>query len=219
MPIASTVMSKPARATALRITGLANQVTRAPSRTPNCLTDVSKFANVLKSLGVERGDRVNIYMPMVPEAAVAMLACARIGAVHSVVFGGFSSDSLADRINDASAKVLVTADGGWRRGSVIPLKANSDVALENTPTITAVVVLRRTENEIDMQEGRDHWWHDFMAMRLTRLCEPAPMGAEDLLYLLYTSGTTAAPKGIMHTSAGYLLGRGVHAQVRVRHSS
>jgi acetyl-CoA synthetase len=169
------------------------------------LDDVQKFANVLKSLGVETGDRVNIYLPMIPEAIVAMLACTRIGAAHSVVFGGFSSDALADRINDAEAKVLVTADGGWRRGSVVPLKNNADVALNNTPSITSVVVVERTHSDINMQAGRDHWWHDLMA-HADGVCEPQSVNAEALLYLLYTSGTTAKPKGIMHTSAGYLLG-------------
>lgn len=168
------------------------------------LADVQKFANVLKSLGVEHGDRVNIYLPMIPEAAVAMLACARIGAVHSVVFGGFSAESLSDRINDASAKVLITADGGWRRGAVVPLKANADVALETTPTITSVVVVKRTENEVSWMNGRDLWWHDVMAAA-DPVCAPTAVNSEDLLYLLYTSGTTGAPKGIMHSSAGYLV--------------
>ena len=167
------------------------------------LEDVSKFANALKSLGVARGDRVNIYMGMIPELPVALLACARIGAAHSVVFGGFSPDSLRDRINDAEAKVLVTADGGWRRGNVVPLKANADVALVETPSITDVVVVRRTENDIEWTEGRDHWWHDLMDSASNE-CEPEQMDSEDLLYLLYTSGTTAQPKGIMHTTGGYL---------------
>lgn len=168
------------------------------------LDEVSRFANVLKSLDVNHGDRVNIYMPMIPEAVVAMLACARIGAVHSVVFGGFSSEALSDRINDASAKVLITADGGWRRGQVVPLKANADVALESCPTIEHVVVVRRCENDVNMVDGRDNWWHALMASASPD-CPAEPMNAEDLLYLLYTSGTTGAPKGIMHSSAGYLL--------------
>ncbi|MEY2966046.1 MAG: acetyl-coenzyme synthetase, partial [Actinomycetota bacterium] len=167
------------------------------------LADVQKFANVLKGLGVDKGDRVNIYMPMIPEAAVAMLACARIGAAHSVVFGGFSSQALADRINDASAKVLVTADGGWRRGEVFPLKAQADEALRDTPTITDVVVVRRGGNEIAMTDGRDHWWHDLMATADAE-CPAEPMDSEQLLFLLYTSGTTGKPKGIMHTTGGYL---------------
>jgi acetyl-CoA synthetase len=167
------------------------------------LAEVQKFANVLKGLGVERGDRVNIYLPMIPEAAVAMLACARIGAAHSVVFGGFSSQSLSDRINDAAAKVLITADGGYRRGEVFPLKAAADEALATTPTITAVVVVKRGGNEVDMQAGRDHWYHDVMAAADAE-CVAEPMDAEQLLFLLYTSGTTGKPKGIMHTTGGYL---------------
>jgi acetyl-CoA synthetase len=170
------------------------------------LEEVSRFANVLKGLGVEKGDRVAIYMPMIPELPVAMLACARIGAPHSVVFGGFSSDALSDRINDAEAKVLVTADGGWRRGSAVPLKANADVAVADTPSITSVVVVRRTSDqagEPSMTEGRDHWYHDLMA-GASADCPAEPVDSEHLLYLLYTSGTTAKPKGIMHTSGGYL---------------
>ena len=167
------------------------------------LDEVQRFANALKGLGVERGDRVNIYLPMIPEAAVAMLACARIGAAHSVVFGGFSSTSLADRINDAEAKVLITADGGYRRGEVFPLKPQADVAVETTPTITSVVVVRRGGNPVDMVDGRDHWYHDLMAAA-DPSCPAEPMDAEQLLYLLYTSGTTGKPKGIMHTTGGYL---------------
>ena len=167
------------------------------------LADVQKFANVLKGLGVERGDRVNIYLPMIPEAAVAMLACARIGAAHSVVFGGFSSQSLSDRINDAAAKVLITADGGYRRGEVFPLKAAADEALATTPTITAVVVVKRGGNEVEMQAGRDHWYDDLMAAADAE-CVAEPMDAEQLLFLLYTSGTTGKPKGIMHTTGGYM---------------
>jgi acetyl-CoA synthetase len=167
------------------------------------LEQVERFANVLKGLGVSRGDRVAVYLPMIPELPVTMLACARIGAVHSVVFGGFSSDSLRDRINDAEAKVLVTADGGWRRGAAVPLKANAEVALEETPSIEKVVVVRRTETDVTMRDGRDSWWHDLMADAESG-CAPEAMGSEDLLYLLYTSGTTARPKGIMHTTGGYL---------------
>jgi acetyl-CoA synthetase len=167
------------------------------------LTEVQQFANVLKGLGVQRGDRVNIYLPMIPEAAVAMLACARIGAAHSVVFGGFSAQSLTDRINDAEAKVLITADGGYRRGEVFPLKAAADEALEGTPTIEHVVVVRRGGNEVTMVEGRDHWYHEVMATA-DPVCPADPMPAEQLLFLLYTSGTTGKPKGIMHTSGGYL---------------
>ena len=167
------------------------------------LDEVCKFANVLKSLGVEKGDRVNIYLPMIPEAAVAMLACARIGAVHSVVFGGFSSQSLSDRINDAEAKVLITADGGYRRGEVFPLKPAADEACESTPTIEHVVVVKRGGNDVSMTEGRDHWYHELVDAASTD-CPAAPMEAEHLLFLLYTSGTTGKPKGIMHTTGGYL---------------
>jgi acetyl-CoA synthetase len=169
---------------------------------------VCQFANVLESLGVKKGDRVALYMPLVPELAIAMLACARIGAVHSVVFGGFSSDSLRDRINDAQATVLVTADGGFRRGQIVPLKQMADEALRDTPSIRHVVVLKRTEREtfpVHLQEGRDHWYHQLMQDASPR-SEPEPMDAEDMLYILYTSGTTGKPKGIVHTTGGYLVG-------------
>ncbi len=171
--------------------------------------EVQKFANVLKKLGVARGDRVAIYMPIVPEVAIAMLACTRIGAAHSVVFGGFSPDSLSDRINDAKCKVLITADGGYRRGSTVPLKRNADKAIENCPTIEHVVVVQRRpgsagdEAFADMKEGRDHWWHRLMH-DAAATCEPEKMDAEDVLYILYTSGTTGKPKGIVHTTGGYL---------------
>jgi acetyl-CoA synthetase len=167
------------------------------------LDEVQKFSNALKSLGVQKGDRVNIYLPMIPEAVVAMLACARIGAAHSVVFGGFSSQALADRINDAEAKVLITADGGYRRGEVFPLKPQADEAVSSTPTIEHVVVVKRGGNDITMQEGRDHWYHDLMAVA-EPVCVAEPMSSEQLLFLLYTSGTTGKPKGIMHTTGGYL---------------
>ncbi|MBM3729292.1 MAG: acetate--CoA ligase [Actinobacteria bacterium] len=167
------------------------------------LDEVERFSNVLRGLGVTRGDRVNIYLPMIPEAVVAMLACARIGAAHSVVFGGFSSQALADRINDASAKVLVTADGGWRRGEVFALKPQADEALASTPSIEHVVVVRRGGNAVDMSAGRDHWYHELMA-RADERCAAEPMDSEQLLFLLYTSGTTGKPKGIMHTTGGYL---------------
>jgi acetyl-CoA synthetase len=170
---------------------------------------VNKFANVLKKLGVRRGDRVAIYMPMIPEVVIAMLACARIGAPHSVVFGGFSAESLRDRINDAGAVVLVTADGGYRRGQVLPLKRAADQALEHCPTIRHVVVVQRRlgaqgdEAFVHMQEGRDHWWHRLM-QDVAPFCEPERMDAEDVLFILYTSGTTGKPKGIVHTTGGYL---------------
>ncbi|MFN3392579.1 MAG: acetate--CoA ligase [Meiothermus ruber] len=164
--------------------------------------EVSKFANVLKGLGVRKGDRVTIYLPMIPEAAIAMLACVRIGAVHSVVFGGFSASALADRINDAQAKVLITADGGWRRGSVVPLKANSDEALSDAKSIEQVVVVRRTGHEVRMEPGRDHWYHELMANAAPD-CPPEPMDAEDPLFILYTSGSTGKPKGVLHTTGGY----------------
>ena len=167
------------------------------------LEEVQKFANVLKSLGIKKGDRVNIYLPMIPEAAVAMLACARIGAAHSVVFGGFSSQSLSDRINDAEAKLLITADGGWRRGEVFPLKSQADEALKSTTTVEHVVVVKRGNNPISMTPNRDVWYHEEMA-KADAVCVAEPMEAEHLLFLLYTSGTTGKPKGIMHTTAGYL---------------
>ena len=169
---------------------------------------VSQFANVLKSLGVERGDRVALYLPLIPELAIAMLACARIGAVHSVVFGGFSSESLRDRINDAQATLLVTADGGWRRGQVVPLKQMADVALESTPSIRNVVIVQRLHGSpvpVHVKEGRDHWYHRLM-QEASYVCEPERMDAEDMLYTLYTSGTTGKPKGIVHTTGGYLVG-------------
>ena len=167
------------------------------------LDEVQKFANVLKSLGVKKGDRVNIYLPMIPEAAVAMLACARIGAAHSVVFGGFSAQALSDRINDAEAKLLITADGGWRRGEVFALKSQADEALKSTTTIKHVVVVKRGNNEVSMTPDRDVWYHEAMSTA-DAVCAAEPMEAEHLLFLLYTSGTTGKPKGIMHTTAGYL---------------
>ncbi|MDE2981276.1 MAG: acetate--CoA ligase [Gemmatimonadota bacterium] len=178
-------------------------------------SEVAIFANVLKGLGVKKGDRVAIYLPMIPEAAFAMLACARIGAAHSVVFGGFSPDSLADRINDAEARVLITADGGYRRGSVVPLKGNADRAVARCSCIEHVLVVARgvTDPRLEaaMTRGRDHWYHD-LAAGVDAACEPEVMDAEDLLFILYTSGTTGKPKGVVHTTGGYLTQ--VHATTR-----
>ncbi|MDQ6854560.1 MAG: acetate--CoA ligase, partial [Actinomycetota bacterium] len=167
------------------------------------LDDVQRVANALKSLGIQKGDRVNIYLGMVPELPIAMLACARIGAPHSVVFGGFSADALRDRINDAEARLLITADGAWRRGQIVPLKESADTAMAATPSIERCLVVRRTEHDVPMQDGRDLWWDDVVSGQAAE-CPPEPMDSEDLLYLLYTSGTTAKPKGIMHTTGGYL---------------
>jgi len=166
---------------------------------------VNRAANALKELGVQAGDRVAIYMPMIPELPVAMLACARIGAPFTVVFGGFSAEALADRINDAGAKVLITADGGWRRGHKVGLKHHADEAVAGTPTIEHVLVVNRLRDGCHMVEGRDHWWTEIVN-RQPDACDPVPVDAEHMLYLLYTSGTTAKPKGIIHTTAGYLLG-------------
>ncbi len=174
---------------------------------------VNRAANALVELGIETGDRVAIYMPMIPELPVAMLACAKIGAPFTVVFGGFSSEALADRINDAGAKVLITADGGWRRGKHVGLKHHADEAMASTPTITASIVVDRLGGGVHMVEGRDHWWHELVD-RQSDACDPVPVDSEHMLYLLYTSGTTAKPKGIMHTTAGYLLGASfTHAAV------
>jgi acetyl-CoA synthetase len=167
------------------------------------LEDVNRFANGLRKLGIGKGDRVAIYMPMIPELPVAMLACARIGAAHSVIFGGFSPESIVDRVNDASCVALITADFGWRRGNKVPLKRNCDIAMEQTPTIAHCIVARRVGDDVFMHETRDIWWSELVAGESTE-CEPEAMNAEALLFLLYTSGTTAKPKGIKHTAAGYL---------------
>lgn len=166
--------------------------------------EVGKFANALKKLGIKKGDRVSIYMPLVPELPVAMLACARIGAVHSVIFGGFSSEAIADRNNDAQAKLVITADGGWRRGKVLNLKETVDAALEKSPTVTDCIVLKRIGEGADMVPGRDHWWDDLIA-DVSEECPAEPMDSEDALFVLYTSGSTGKPKGIKHTTAGYNL--------------
>ena len=179
---------------------------------------VNQFANVLKSLGVKRGDRVAIYLPLIPEAAISMLACARIGAIHSVIFGGFSPESVRDRINDSQCKVLITADGGYRRGAIVPLKRNADKALEDTPSIEHVVVVQRRAGAVsgeagaEMTEGRDKWWHRLMR-NAAMWCEPEAMDAEDPLFILYTSGTTGKPKGIVHTTGGYMVGAASSTQM------
>jgi acetyl-CoA synthetase len=165
--------------------------------------DVCRFANVLKRLGAKRGDRVTIYMPMIPEAAVAMLACARIGAIHSVVFGGFSPEALAGRIQDCGSNLVITADAGMRGGKVVPLKANVDEALRHCPAVEAVLVVRHVGNAIAVAEGRDHWWHEERE-KASADCPPEEMGAEDPLFILYTSGSTGKPKGVLHTTGGYL---------------
>lgn len=167
--------------------------------------EVCKFANALKKLGVAKGDRVTIYMPMIPEAAVAMLACARIGATHSVVFGGFSADAVADRNNDAKSKLVITADGGWRRGKVVPLKQNVDEALAKSPKVEKCIVFNRCNTAVVMKPGRDHWWHELVA-DASADCPAEPLDSEHPLFILYTSGSTGKPKGVLHTTGGYLLG-------------
>ena len=167
--------------------------------------EVCKFANVLKAQGIKPGDRITIYMPMIPELPIAMLACARIGATHSVVFGGFSAEAVSDRNNDAKARMVITADGGWRRGKVVPLKQNVDGALAKSPTIEKCIVFNRCNQQIDMKPGRDLWWHELMA-DASADCPATPLDSEHPLYILYTSGSTGKPKGVLHTTAGYLLG-------------
>ena len=167
--------------------------------------EVNRFANGLKSLGLEKGDRVAIYMGMIPELPIAMLACARLGLVHSVVFGGFSSEALASRILDSDCRIVITQDGSWRAGNVVPLKENTDLALEQTPGITHAVVVNRTDHGVNMVDGRDVWWHDLVQDQSDH-CDPEVLNAEDPLYILYTSGTTGQPKGIVHTQGGYLTG-------------
>ena len=168
--------------------------------------EVCQFANALKQLGVQKGDRVGIYMPMIPEAAIAMLACARIGAVHGVVFGGFSAEALRDRLVDAEAKLVITADGGWRKDAIVPLKEQVDKAIANgaAPSVTDVLVVKRTGQNTHMTAGRDHWWHD-LQQGVSAKCEAEPMDSEDMLFVLYTSGSTGKPKGVVHTTAGYNL--------------
>jgi acetyl-CoA synthetase len=167
--------------------------------------EVCKFANVLKVLGIRTGDRVTLYLPMVPELVIAMLGCARIGATHSIIFGGFSADAVADRNNDAKAKLVVTADGGWRRGKVVPLKHNVDEALAKSPTVEKCIAFNRCNQQVEMKAGRDIWWHDLMA-DASADCPPAKLDSEHPLFILYTSGSTGKPKGVLHTTAGYLLG-------------
>ena len=167
-------------------------------------TEVCRFANVLKELGVEKGDRIALYLPLIPELAISMLACARLGATHSVVFGGFSSMALVDRINDAQCKLVVTADGGWRRGNEVELKAAVDEALKDTPSVEGCIVVRRTSSPIQMEPGRDHWWHELIET-VDANCPAEELDSEHPLFILYTSGTTGKPKGILHTTGGYLL--------------
>ncbi|MBL8120732.1 MAG: AMP-binding protein, partial [Anaerolineae bacterium] len=166
--------------------------------------EVNKFANVLRSMGVKKGDRVTIYMGRIPELVIAMLATAKIGAVHSVVYGGFSENALADRIEDAQSRVLVTCDGAWLRGNIVELKKIADQAVHRSPVVEHVIVVQRTGQEVPMQAGRDFWYHDLMALPIASpICETEVMDAEDPLFILYTSGTTGKPKGILHTHGGY----------------
>ena len=177
--------------------------------------EVCRFANVLKRNRIRKGDRVIIYLPTIPEAAIAMLACARIGAVHSVVFGGFSADSIRDRIADCGATAVITADGGYRRGAIVPLKHNVDDALQGKTTIKRVIVFRRAGNDIHIEEGRDVWWHRELEY-VDAHCPAAALDSEHPLYILYTSGSTGKPKGILHTTGGYLVGIHMHHEIRLR---
>jgi len=168
--------------------------------------NVSKFANVLKSMGVKKGDIVTIYLPRIPEQVIAMLACAKIGAAHSVVYGGFSVEALAERIEDAQSRVLVTADGGWLRGKIVALKDIADEAMARQPTVETCIVIKRTEQEVYMESGRDYWYEDLMNLPIASpICETEPLDAEDMLFILYTSGTTGRPKGVIHTHGGYMV--------------
>ena len=188
--------------TKLRSSGKESLGTSATLSYAELHEQVCKFANVLRAQGIKPGDVISIYMPMVPELAIAMLACARVGAVHSVIFGGFSSEAIADRNNDASAKMQITADGGWRRGKELPLKATVDEALKKSPTVQSCIVLRRTGGEVHMVEGRDHWW-DALMENASADCPAEELDSEHPLFILYTSGSTGKPKGIKHTTAGY----------------
>ena len=213
---ASTGTSRPGSASGSPTTGRASRATRARSPTRSSSTRSASFTNALRGLGVKKGDRVAIYMPMIPELPVAMLACTRIGAAHSVVFGGFSADALADRIDDAECTVVITADGGYRKGATVALKNSADEAIRRTSSVKHCVVVKRTGDEVAWTDGRDHWYHDLIEGQSTT-ADPEPMDSEDLLYLLYTSGTTAKPKGIMHTTGGYLAGVVGHPSVHLRH--
>ena len=168
--------------------------------------EVCKFANVLKKKGIKKGDRVSIYLPMIPELAIAMLACTRIGAIHSIVFGGFSAEALRDRIQDCGSNIVITSDGSYRSGKVIDIKKSADKAIEECPTVKTCIVCKRTGSQVSMKDGRDYWWHEEMgASDISTACEPVQMDAEDPLFILYTSGSTGKPKGVLHTTGWYLV--------------